>query len=170
MTKGAISACIAIAVALIGAAATVYSAYIQRPANASESRESLLSSVPQTVQIAKPVIREAELEITGVQIGSATDELFVSEQRTVFEQNEEIAATIHFRATQRIRNFPVRLTVTFGNPLFGQLKEEQTIDISSPGDGRWTFRFPARERTSGDYLFLVLVDASRVYTKMIDIR
>jgi hypothetical protein len=113
---------------------------------------------------------EEQINVTGVQIGSTGGERYVAEQRTVFGSNEEIAATVHYSAAEGIRNFPARLTVTFGNPVFGQLQEEQTADVSTAGASFLTFRFPAHQRDPGSYLLLVEIDGSHVYSKMIDIK
>lgn len=169
MTRRTLSAWVAIAVALIGAAATIGTAYIQRPRDA-QLKESISQPVVAAAPLAAPARGEAQISVTGVQIGSTQGEPYVVAQRTVFSSNEEIAATVHYSAAEGIRNFPARLTVAFGNPVFGQLSEDQTADISTAGDSFLTFRFPAHQRDPGSYLFFVEIDGSHVYSKMIDIK
>ena len=93
------------------------------------------------------------------------------EKRTVFDLNEEVAVTVNYRGSDAISNFPVRLTAIFGSAMFGGALEEETADVSSPGESLWTFRFPHKEeRTAGQYLLRVQVDGGDVYSQMVDLK
>jgi hypothetical protein len=55
--------------------------------------------------------------------------------------------------------------------VFGGALEEQTADVSSPGESLWTFRFPHKEeRIPGQYLLHVQVDGGDVYSQMVDLK
>ena len=167
---------VAIVIAVIGAAATISAAYIQshpsQGVDPASSKQVAVRSKPDVPKrFSTPSSRRTELDVTGVQIGSTNGGLFVVEKRTVFDLNEEVAVTVNYRGFDGISNFPVRLTVVFGSVMFGGDLEEETADVSTPGDSLWTFRFPyKKERAPGQYLLRVQVDGGDVYSQMVDFK
>lgn len=158
-----------IVVALIGLAGVILAAVISNNSSSQAEPEpvsSTAASVPAPDPAAMPPLSVA---ITGVLIGKAGSEPFVSEVSTRFSPEEEVAITVRYEANDKVSNFPVRLSARISSG-FGQGVEEQIADVSDPGASFWTFRFKPKEGWIGSQQFVwIEVDGQKAYSQTINI-
>lgn len=123
-----------------------------------------------------PVVRPAPrpvpiVAVTAVLIGAADEGQAVTSVRTSFGESESIAITVRYQASQDAANFPVRLGIDIGNPMFGDRQYTQVADISRPGRGEHTFVVhPDEKWNNSQQLLQVSLDDDEAYSKMISIK
>lgn len=103
-------------------------------------------------------------------IGAADEGQAVTAVRTSFAESEPIAITVRYQASQSAANFPVRLGINIGSPMFGDRQYTQVTDISRPGRGEHTFVVrPDEKWNNSQQLLQVLLDDADAYSKTITI-
>ena len=156
-------------VALIGLAGVVAAAVISK--NSSSQTEpaamsSAVASVPESGPAAMP---PPSVAITGVLIGKAGSEPFVSEVSTRFSPSEEVAITVRYEANDEVSNFPVRLSAHIASG-FGNGVLEQSADVSKPGNSFWTFRFKPKDGWIGSEHFVwIRINGRDAYSQQFDV-
>lgn len=107
--------------------------------------------------------------ITGVLIGKAGSDPFVSEVSTRFSPNEEVAITVRYEANDEVSNFPVRLSAQIGSG-FGNGVVEQSADVSKPGNSFWTFRFKPKDGWMGSQHFVwIRINGRDTYSQQFNV-
>ena len=156
-----------ILVALIGVAGVIGAAVISRNATISTDPATVVDTIPrEPVRTPAP---PSAVAITGVLIGKAEDEFFVSEALTQFAPRDEVAITVHYTAAAEVSNFPVRLSARVASGI-GNGVEEQITDVSKPGDTFWTFRFKPKSGWIGSQHFVwIRINGHDVYSQQFDV-
>lgn len=155
-----ITAVAAIVVALIGV-------FNSRGGSSGLDVDKAQATAPAVRPVPKPAPMVA---LTAVLIGAADEGQAVTAVRTSFGESEPIAITVRYQASQDAANFPVRLGIDIGNPMFGDRQYTQVADISQPGPGEHTFVVrPDEKWNSSQQLLQVSLDDAEAYSKMITI-
>lgn len=158
-----------IAVALIGLAGVIAAAVISKNSSSQAEPEPVSSAVAFAPESDPAAMPPPPVAITGVLIGRAGSEPFVSEVSTRFSPEEEVAITVRYEAHDEVSNFPVRLSARISSG-FGQGVEEQIADVSRPGKSFWTFRFKPKDGWIGSQQFVwIEVDGQKAYSQTINI-
>ena len=158
-----------IVVALTGLAGVIAAAVISKNSS-SEAEPTPMSSASSSVPAADPAAKPSpSVAITGVMIGKAGSDPFVSEVSTRFASDEEVAITVRYEANDVVSNFPVRLSARIASGL-GNLAVEQSADISRPGNSFWTFRFKPKDGWMGSQHFVwIRINGRDAYSQQFDV-
>ena len=158
-----------IVVAIIGVVGVIAAALIAKDSLRTKDAPDTAPVMADEAQSAAAVVSQPSVAITGVLIGKAGADPFVSEVITRFASSDEVAITVRYSAKDQVSDFPVRLSASVFS-FFGNGAEEQTTDVSRPGNSFWTFRFKPKDGWLGTQQFVsVEINGEKAYGQEISV-